>query len=184
VTIYSNLDTPNLTDKDREKREKRERNNEVIDSAYKKAEHNEQMGTEAPPIIFEQFQRDDFFTYDDELESDPQRIMRLSALPVKQYRVRADGVLVKEMGPAALECVKLGYFCFRCEQRQPDSEIEKRQAWERKSDLDIYVPGASTAPDNNCCFCSAVLGLDGNESEIEASTPEQEQLIRQLKGEA
>lgn len=152
------------------RRDREDRRDAFINGAVKKAERAEkEQGHASPSVVLAGAQRTDVFTEDAEFDASRAAVENRTSLPVKQYEINPDGTLVKVLGEAAQELVKQGIFCFRCEERQPDSEVEKRKMMKRAEDAGLMIRQQWTAKEN-CCYCGAKLGLQGDHDYHEQPT--------------
>ena len=168
MALKSNIDLKPLTDRQRYLHEREERRDAFIDAKIRTAEKAEkEQGHASPSVILSGFQRDDAFTQDLDFDASRAALENRTSLPVKQYEINPDGTMVKVLGDAAQEAVKDGIFCFRCEERQPDDQVEKRRVMKRAEEAGIMLRNQWN-PKENCCYCGARLGLAGESTYIDA----------------
>ena len=172
----SNLDI-RTTAAQREKRDQSERNQFLIGERYSRAAKAEKhQGIEAPDIVFEGFQEQGLYSYDPKFDNSREAVAGRTHLPVKEKVIRTDGTMVKTLGPAALECVMQGLFCMRCEQRQPDNLVQKREGFRRMKDMGVHIVGTVS---DQCCYCGGLLGIQGEAEQVGSEiTPEQKAMIQ------
>jgi hypothetical protein len=160
--IVTNLDLAQISATDRYKIMQRERRQHFLSERIKRAEKAElHQGYDSPDIVFEGFQQDGVYSYNKNIDESRKAIEGRTSLPVKQYTIRTDGVLMKELAPAALEAVRAHIFCMRCEQRQPDADIQRRESWDRSAAMGLTILGER--PKDNCAYCGGRLGIDGEQ---------------------
>lgn len=177
--IYSNVDLADITDADRKRHERIERGREFVETAYEKADKAEkEQGVEAPDRI-QWFQEEGHYTADPRLDNDPEFIRdNFTSLPVKERVIEHDGTDVATLSPAAFEAVRLGYFCGRCEEKQPDDMTIRRENFKRIAQMGAALPAHAT-PTDNCSYCGNRLGINGeyehpnlNDAQVEAAVAE------------
>lgn len=134
---------------------------DYIDGKVKQATLAErEQGHGAPDVRFS-WQRDDVFTEDTEFDNSRAAIENRTSLPIKEYVLEEDGTLVKDIRGAALEMVKQGKFCSRCEERQPETPEGKKAAWSKR-ELHVGPAPDGCSIDTNCVYCLGQLGLSGD----------------------
>jgi hypothetical protein len=177
--IHSNVDLHEIPDDERKRHERIERGTEFAKQAYAKADKAErEQGVESPGIVH-WFQQEGYYTADPRLDNDPTFIRdNFTSLPVKERVIEHDGTDVATLSPAAFEAVRLGYFCGRCEERQPEDHVIRRENFNRLQAMGAALPAHAT-PSDNCCYCGNRLGINGeyehpslNDAQVEAAVAE------------
>lgn len=161
MPIISNVDLHEISDEERKRHERIERGVEYARERYKRADKAEvTQGVESPDRIH-WFQEEGHYTADPRLDNDPEFIRdNFTSLPVKERVIEPDGTDVATLSPAAFEAVRLGYFCGRCEERQPDDHVIRRESFRRLLAMGAAMP-AHANPNDNCVWCGNRLGISG-----------------------
>jgi len=177
--IYTNLDLAHLTPSQREAWEQSQRRKEYIREQYRKAEEPVQQGVSSAGRRFS-WQRAGVYSYSPEVDEDIDVILQHTSLPVKERVTHENGDKELVLGPAALEALRLGYFCSECEERQPESTRSHIESLERARRMGITVELYELEDRSRCAYCFAPLGM-GDELESFAvgdMTSEQKQILR------
>lgn len=143
-----------------ERDDKFHRRKDFIDERIKKAVNDEKHGGQYSPDVIHAWQSQGKYTYDKKYDSSRDKLANRTSLPVQERVIMPDGELVTILSDAAYEAVRDKMFCGKCEERQPESEIARRESISKFSkETGFALPNSGK---DNCPYCGAILGINGD----------------------